>query len=94
MTCIPTTGVQVACVMLGDPVPHRLHWPRYAEFAVNNNRMPVYRRNTNQAAGENVRDDAMSVESWAYVGRCYVSLRCRDCHKCALLVPASHCVLV
>ena len=73
-----TSLSQVACMMLGDPVPHRLHWPRFSEFSVNNHRMPVYRRNANQAAGDNVRDEAMSVAAHVYPGRVYVSLRCRD----------------
>ena len=76
--------LQVACVMLGDPVPHRLHWPKYSEFSVNNHRMPVYRRNANQAAGENVRDEAVNIEAHVYPGRVYVSLRCRDSRRCSL----------
>lgn len=75
---------QAACIMLGDPVPHRLHWPRFSEFSVSGHRMAVYRRNANQAAGENVRDDAMSVDPYVYPGRAYFALRCRDSKRRAL----------
>ena len=69
-------------MLLGDPVPFRIHWPRYAEFSVNNSRMTVYRRNLNQSAGDNVRDDVMSITPHVYPGRVYVSLRCRDSRRC------------
>ena len=77
--------------MLGDSVPFRTHWPCYAEFAVNNNRMTVYRRNLNQAAGDNMRDDVMNITPHVYPGRVYVSLRCRDSHRHAPQYAAFQC---
>ena len=52
---------QVACLMLADPVPLRVHWPRNADLRMNNMMYKPYARGPNAKLGVNSRDDMASV---------------------------------
>ena len=53
--------LQVACLMLADPVPLRVHWPRNADLRMNNMMYKPYARGPNAKLGVNSRDDMASV---------------------------------
>ena len=54
---------QVACVLLNDPVPFRVNWPKNADLRVNNVRLNTGRRNVLHALGPNGRDEAVAIGS-------------------------------
>ena len=47
--------------MLGDPVPHRVHWPKMADLRVNAMQYRPYGRSANTKLGVNARDEPASV---------------------------------
>lgn len=53
--------LQVACLMLGDSVPLRVHWPRNTDLRMNNMMYKPYGRSANAKLGANSRDDMASV---------------------------------
>ena len=52
---------QVACIMQGDSVPMRIHWPRHADLRINNMVYRPYSRNSATKLGANARDEPASV---------------------------------
>lgn len=52
---------QVACLMLGDGVSGRIHWPRHADLRVNNMLYRPYSRNASAKLGANARDEPASI---------------------------------
>ena len=53
--------LQIACLLLGDSVPHRIHWPRNADLRVNNMQYRPYGRSAGAKLGPNARDEPASV---------------------------------
>lgn len=64
-------GTQVACVLLNDSVPFRVHWPKNADLRVNNVRFNTGRRNIMHALGPNGRDEPVSIGSAATAGMAF-----------------------
>jgi len=52
---------QVACLMLGDSVSGRIHWPRHADLRINNMLYRPYSRNASAKLGASARDEPASV---------------------------------
>lgn len=78
--------LQVACVLLGDEVPFRVHWPKHADLRINNMRMNVARRNITHTLGANARDETVNISSVALSGRNRVTLTAADGHSFCLLM--------
>ena len=96
--------LQVACLLLDDAVPNRVHWPRQAELRINAMVYRPYGRNSNTKLGGNARDEPANAAHRCTVGRNRVSLNCVEdrpfCElpaalcSCGLLVlPAATCLL-
>ena len=47
--------------MLGDPVPHRIHWPKMADLRINSMQYRPYGRAATTKLGINARDEPASV---------------------------------
>ncbi|KAK9909295.1 hypothetical protein WJX75_000109 [Coccomyxa subellipsoidea] len=61
--------LQVACIMQGDSVPMRIHWPRHADLRINNMVYRPYSRNSATKLGANARDEPASVAVMCPQGR-------------------------
>ncbi|CAL8467896.1 g7434 [Coccomyxa elongata] len=61
--------LQVACIMLNDSVPMRIHWPRHADLRLNNMLYRPYARNSNTKLGANARDEPASIGVMCSQGR-------------------------
>ncbi|EIE20885.1 hypothetical protein COCSUDRAFT_48449 [Coccomyxa subellipsoidea C-169] len=61
--------LQVACIMMGDSVPMRIHWPRHADLRLNNMLYRPYSRNSATKLGANARDEPASVGVMCSQGR-------------------------
>lgn len=68
--------LQVACLLLDDPVPNRIHWPRQAELKINSMVYRPYGRNQNTKLGGNARDEPASAAHRCAVGTNRVQLTC------------------
>jgi len=80
--------LQVACLLLDDAVPNRIHWPRQAELRINAMVYRPYGRNSNTKLGGNARDEPANAAHRCTVGRNRISLNCvEDRPFCEL--PAS-----
>ena len=81
--------LQVACLLLDDAVPNRIHWPRQAELRINAMVYRPYGRNSNTKLGGNARDEPANAAHRCTVGRNRISLNCvEDRPFCE--TPASH----
>ena len=60
--------LQVACVLLNDTVPFRVHWPKAADLRINSLRLQTGRRNVMHALGANGRDEAVNISASAVTG--------------------------
>lgn len=47
--------------MLPDPVPTRMHWPRFADLRVNSMSYRPYGRQANVKIGGNIRDEPANI---------------------------------
>ena len=70
--------VQVACLLVDDPVFNRLHWPRQAELRINAMVFRPYGRNTNTKLGNNARDEPANAAHRCIAGKNRVSLSCAE----------------
>jgi hypothetical protein len=52
---------QLACLLVGDEVPLRFHWPKHVDLRVNNLPHRPYGRATNAKMGVNQRDDVAAI---------------------------------
>lgn len=77
---------QAACVLLGDDVPARLHWPRHAELRVNNMQYRPYGRSGAMRLGANARDEPASIGTLCFHGRNALSLSAADNRPFCLVV--------
>jgi hypothetical protein len=68
--------LQVACLLLDDAVPNRIHWPRQAELRINAMVYRPYGRNSNTKLGGNARDEPANAAHRCTVGRNRISLNC------------------
>lgn len=84
--------VQAACVLLGDDVPARLHWPRHAELRVNNMQYRPYGRSGAMRLGANARDEPASIGTLCFHGRNALSLSAADNRPFCLVVQVRHAV--
>lgn len=68
--------LQVACLLLDDPVPNRIHWPRQAELKINSMVYRPYGRNANTKLGANARDEPANAAHRCAAGTNRVQLTC------------------
>ena len=68
--------LQVACLLLDDPVPNRIHWPRQAELKINSMVYRPYGRNSNTKLGVNARDEPANAAHRCTAGTNKVQLTC------------------
>lgn len=61
--------VTASCLLLDDPVPCRVHWPRNVTMRVNRYPYRVYGRSTTSKMGINQRDEAANIASLCLAGR-------------------------
>ncbi|MCO5592520.1 hypothetical protein L7F22_046523 [Adiantum nelumboides] len=59
----PEYDLQIWCVLLGDEVPYRMHWPLKADLRVNGDFVRVTNRPGQQKLGANGRDDGPVITS-------------------------------
>lgn len=71
-----TEQLHVACLLLDDAVPNRIHWPRQAELRINAMVYRPYGRNSNTKLGGNARDEPANAAHRCTVGRNRISLNC------------------
>ena len=89
--------LQVACLLLDDPVPNRIHWPRQAELKINSMVYRPYGRNTNTKLGANARDEPASAAHRCAAGTNRVQLSCvedRPFCEYPSLCPRSMCLVL
>jgi len=85
--------LQVACLLLDDAVPNRIHWPRQAELRINVMVYRPYGRNSNTKLGGNARDEPANAAHRCTVGRNRISLNCvEDRPFCELSDSSSLCI--
>ena len=70
--------LQAVCLLLGDAVPFRFHWPQNMELRVNDVAYKPYGRPVNQKIGNNVRDEPVNLERLVFAGRNRLRLMARD----------------
>lgn len=68
--------LQVACLLLDDPVTNRIHWPRQAELKINSMVYRPYGRNSNTKLGVNARDEPANAAHRCAAGTNRVQLTC------------------
>lgn len=68
--------LQIACLLLDDPVPNRIHWPRLAELKINSMVYRPYGRNSNTKLGGNARDEPANAAHRCAAGTNRVQLTC------------------
>ncbi|KAI3425891.1 hypothetical protein D9Q98_007864 [Chlorella vulgaris] len=61
--------VEAGCLLVGDEVPERYHWPRMLDLKINNLPHRPYGRALNAKMGINQRDDVASIGSMVVRGR-------------------------
>ncbi|KAH6556380.1 hypothetical protein KP509_1Z183600 [Ceratopteris richardii] len=71
----PHYGLQIWCVLIGDEVKFRMHWPLKAELRVNGHFVRVTNRPGQQKLGTNGRDDGPMVTSIILV-LCFITSFC------------------
>lgn len=71
-----TEQLHVACLLLDDAVPNRIHWPRQAELRINAMVYRPYGRNSNTRLGGNARDEPANAAHRCTVGKNRISLNC------------------
>ena len=89
--------LQVACLLLDDPVPNRIHWPRLAELKINSMVYRPYGRNSNTKLGGNARDEPANAAHRCAAGTNRVQLTCvedRPFCEYPSLTPYTHSSLV
>ena len=70
--------MQVACLLLDDTVPNRIHWPRQAELKINGMVYRPYGRNSNTKLGANARDEPANAAHRCSPGNNRISLHCAE----------------
>ena len=73
-----TFVLQVACLLLDDPVPNRIHWPRQAELKINSMVYRPYGRNAISKLGGNARDEPANAAHRCAAGTNRVQLTCTE----------------
>ena len=81
-------GAQAACLLLGDAVGARVHWPRSADLRVNNMQYRPYGRQANAKLGGSARDEPASIGTLAFHGRNVLQLSAGDCRPFCLVLQA------
>jgi hypothetical protein len=79
---------QAACLLLGDAVGARVHWPRNADLRVNNMQYRPYGRQANAKLGGSARDEPASIGTLAFHGRNVLQLSAGDCRPFCLVLQA------
>ena len=79
--------LQMACVLLDDPVPARLHWPFLAALRVNGHPLPVMYRLAGNPMGKAGRDPPVAIPPNAVVaGTNRLTFTCQDTRPFAVLL--------
>ncbi|EFN55528.1 hypothetical protein CHLNCDRAFT_52345 [Chlorella variabilis] len=70
--------LQVGCLLVGDEVAERYHWPKHMDLKINNMPHRPYARSLNAKMGINQRDDVASIGTMVVRGRNTLSLSAPD----------------
>jgi hypothetical protein len=79
--------LQIACVLMDDPVPARLHWPFLANLRVNGRPLPVMYRQSTSPMGKAGRDPPVAVPPESFsTGNNTLTIQAQDVRPFSVLV--------
>lgn len=81
--------VQMSCILLGDEVSLRNHWPRHVNLRVNSMSYRPYGRSLSAKMGINQRDNAANISSLCLRGRNSIEMQAADQGTWLVLVQRS-----